>query len=267
MILTCQRHIVETLLYEIAIPEEASASLAPTTRIELLWKCARAVTSALEARFNLQKGVFPNTFCLASYDYTFSMLTSLKLSTLTLPGWDLRAVRKQVDFDGYLLVQIQQLWDIVLLRNPTPPLGTDSAKRNEANQQKMQDPFLRLVTSLVRLRTAINADLLASMPAADANEQPAAAAVKQSQSQNLDASPPADDVASLGMTFLPDVSAFFGTGASGDFVQGFDDPSLMQDLSNLDEWEANFNAIFGRYSSDVASANNAFMNWGVSAPM
>lgn len=196
------------------------------------------------------------------------MLTALKLSTLTLPDWDLRAARKLIDVDGFLLVQIQQLWKIISLRNPTPPPGADSATRNEANQQKMQDPFLRLVTNLIRLRTALNADLMASMLTADANEQPAAAdAVKQSQTQTLDAPLPVDDVAPLAMTILPDVSALFGTGASSDFVQGFDYPFFMQDLSDLDEREANFNDIFGRYPSDMANVNNAFMNWGVSALM
>ncbi|PSR76280.1 hypothetical protein BD289DRAFT_378763 [Coniella lustricola] len=254
--LTSQQYIVETLLYEVAINGETSASLSPNTRLELLWRCARAVRGALHARFYLQKGVFPNNFCISSLDYTYAMLVNLKLSTLSLPGWDLRIARKQLDFDGFLLAQIQQLWDVISIRNPAAPAGADSATKHEINQQKFQDPIVRLVTNLARLRIAINADLLTSV-AVDVVEEAAADSVKPP----LD-TPPPQDVVPLDMPIMPDVSAFFAAGGSGDMTQGFDD-SFAQELYDLDQWEANFNAMFGRPPGDAANIGNTFMNWSI----
>ncbi|KAF3770487.1 hypothetical protein M406DRAFT_336152 [Cryphonectria parasitica EP155] len=174
-VLITQVHVVKVLLYEVAVGEASSVTLLPTERCELLWKCLRAVRSLLEARFFVQPDTRPRSFCLASFDYTYGMLVALKLSTLDLPGWDLRVVRKELDSDKYLVLQIQELWELVMERNRRGlPIadgggggGGGEVEKNAAQQRRpsFQDPYKRLLSKIIQLRASIVADLAASMPA------------------------------------------------------------------------------------------------------
>lgn len=112
-------HVAELLLYESALQEAQAASVhsaslrqdggipngvtGPVPSQELLtmlWACAAVVRAFLTNRFAHKTGDYPRFVCMSSLDFTYAFLTMLKLITLRLPGWDLRKVRAELDFES-----------------------------------------------------------------------------------------------------------------------------------------------------------------------
>lgn len=291
--LETQLHVAEILLYELGTNEELSAGLAQTQRLELLWKCVKATRSMLEARFRHDArggGDRPPFICLASFDYAYAMLVCLKLSTLSLPGWDLRLVRSEgIDFERYLLLQIRELEDFTAMRKDPKspevvPLLVDERVATAAGPRagvvggvmpppSFEDPFVRLYTRLSQLRVCIVAELAATMPpppppppvvGAAHQLQPRASAEKGDDVLSVVAAAAAADggggtnqdvsmknVVGHGDTEHLLLGDDFHSGGSA-VVQGFDDSTFWQELHRpANEWETSFSALLAWGSDDA----------------
>ncbi|KAJ0107627.1 hypothetical protein J7T55_007818 [Diaporthe amygdali] len=228
-----QLHIAEILLYEVGIHEELSAALTMTERLELLWECLKATRSMLEARFEVPMVDRPRQTCLASFDYTYAMLTSLKLSTLALPGWDLGLVRRELDAAKFLDMQIHEVkW---LLEKRSRGAWRADGKGARASLRATLDPLETLYKRLMELRVPLRAEL--------------AAAVERE----------VDISEAEGVLAAPATAAVPGVSPSGvslgeeqlaadptmlDFTQDPEGP-FWQDMYRVNEWETNFSSLFG----------------------
>lgn len=169
----------EVLLYEAALHEDLAASLALPERLEMLWKCLQACRNMLELRFeqHFTPAVpLPRYTALTSFDYTFVMLTCLQLSTINLPGWDLRLLRKEVDFSEYLSKQRHILKMFADLRREAMAntyTGVDGANDGQeegdsARRGKLPagfvDPYETLQLQLAQLGVVVKAELAAPLP-------------------------------------------------------------------------------------------------------
>ncbi|CAN8096408.1 unnamed protein product [Discula destructiva] len=227
--LNTQVYISEILLYEAAISEELSTGSSPIDRLGLLWQCLIAVKTMLEVRFNnLLTDGWPR---YTGFDYTFAMLVGLKLSLLQLPGWDLRTVRKEFDFDKYLRLQIQEFKDFTAARNqPHAAHNRETGATNDAPQRPpyFQDPYVRLYNNLSQMRACILPVLAAVLP-------PVAGQTKQAeearQNEALDSleTGTSDSGLEPGETF-------------SDGIPGLDDV-FWQDMYNSHDWETSFSTI------------------------
>lgn len=238
--LVTQIHITEILLYEAGLSEDLSAGLGPTDRLELLWECLNATKSMLDARF--KKGIdgWPRSIALASSDYTYAMLVCLKLSLLQLPGWDLRLVRKQLDFDEYLVMQIVDLQSFTSWRKePHSADHKGGPPEGARGPSEFQDPFVRLHIKLSQLRVCILAELSASLP-------PDPQRPKDISEPRQTATLVNGEVAAPGSS----ISTAFGDAFSDNPMQGLDDP-FWQDLYKSNEWETNFSVLLGWGSDDM----------------
>ncbi|POS71250.1 hypothetical protein DHEL01_v210357 [Diaporthe helianthi] len=251
-----QLHVAEILLYEVGIQDELSASLLMTERLELLWECLKATRSMLEARFEIPMAERPRQTCLSSFDYTYAMLTSLRLSTLVLPGWDLALVRRELDAGKFLDMQIAEVRWILEKRSggawrpdeDMDMVGTAAAAATR-NLHATLDPLETLYTRLLQLRVPLRAELLAAVEqekdigdagggggARDVLEQAAAAAVP--------------GVAAAAEIPLGEDQQLGGGGGGGgdpsmlDFSQDPEGP-FWQDMYRVNEWETNFSSLFG----------------------
>lgn len=237
--LKTQIHIAEILLYESGLSEDLTAGLAPTDRLELLWECLNATRSMLEARFERKFEGWPRSIVLASFDYTYAMLVCLKLSLLQLPGWDLRLVRKELDFDKYLLNQIVDLREFTSRRR----------KKEAPGRSEFQDPFVRLHTRLAQLRVSILAELSASLP--PESQQP-----KDTDKAAHDASL-ADEAITVPES---NMATAFGETLSDEVMQGLDAP-FWQDWFKSNEWETSFSVILGWGADDTSGGGATYASW------
>lgn len=227
-------------MYETGLSEDLSAGLTPTDRLELLWECLNATKSMIEARFEKKFEGWPRETHLASFDYTYAMLVCLKLSILQLPGWDLRLVRKELNFDKYLMKQIVDLQDFTARRSKSdiPGIGCASVD-GVSRRSNFQDPFHHLHTRLSQLRVSLLAELSASLPL-------------DPQQCNGDSKTPHDTSSADGEAATPDPSTVpnFGETLSDEAMQGLEDP-FWQDWYKSNEWETGFSAILGWGSDQI----------------
>ncbi|KAK3997259.1 protein priB [Cladorrhinum sp. PSN332] len=124
-------HVAELLLYE-GVIQQAQAVSAGYSNMQdgdtvvssggahpaqvpshellgMLWACTSVVKAFLTNRFAQQMGDWPRFVCMSSLDFTYVFLTMLKLMTLRLPGWDLRKVRVELDFEKFVTRQIEDM--------------------------------------------------------------------------------------------------------------------------------------------------------------
>lgn len=240
--LKTQLFIAEILLYETGLSEDLSAGLTPTERLELLWECLNATRSMLEARFEKKKFEGrPQETHLASFDYIYAMLVCLKLSLLQLPGWDLRLVRKELNFDEYLMMQIANLQDFTDRRSKTDTSITGCVLVDGVSKRpNFQDPFQHLHTRLSQLRVSLLAELSASLP-------------QDPQQSNGDSKASHDASLADGDAAAPDPSTVpnFGETLSDEAIQGLED-SFWQDWYKSNEWETGFSAVLGWGSDEIS---------------
>lgn len=171
-----QVKMAEILLYEAGLSEELAVSLAPPERLEMLWKCLQATRAMLDLRFSkLPTAAIPalQYIPLTGSDYTFAMLTCLRLSTVNLPGWDLRLVRREVDFNKYLAIQYQVLKTFVDTRREAllsdGGVGADGQDVRDGGRRRnvppgFVDPFDTLQIQIAQLGAMVKAELVATMP-------------------------------------------------------------------------------------------------------
>lgn len=202
----------------------------------------------LEARFEKKKFEGrPQETNLASFDYTYAMLVCLKLSLLQLPGWDLRLVRKALNFDEYLTMQIVSLQDFTDRRSQSDISVTGCVLVDGVSKRSnFQDPFHHLHTRLSQLRVSLLAELSASLP-------------QDPQQSNGDSTAPHDASLADGEAAAPDPSTVpnFGESLSDEAIQGLED-SFWQDWYNKsNEWETGFSAILGWGSDEFSGPTYA----------
>lgn len=220
------------------IHDDLSASLPTTERLELLWECLKATRSMLEARFEIPMVDRPRQTCMSSFDYTYAMLTSLRLSTLALPGWELALVRRELDAGKFLDMQIQEVkwllekrsggaWradeDIVGKIGPCCQAGR--------NLRATLDPLETLYSRLLQLRVPLRAELLAAV-----ERENESAGGQDVLAQATGPGVTAED--SLGEDQLVADPTML------DFTQDPQDP-FWQDMYRVNEWETNFSSLFG----------------------
>lgn len=248
-----QLHIAEILLYEVGVNDDLSASLPMTERLELLWECLKATRSMLEARFEIPMVERPRQTCLSSFDYTYAMLTSLRLSTLALPGWDLALVRRELDAGKFLDMQIAEVrWMLEKRSGGTWRADEDMAGnkttgphgRAARNLRATLDPLETLYTRLLQLRIPLQAELLAAVERENENENEAGGGGREVLEQA--AAAPGGQAAEAPM----------GGGGGDDQLGAAADPTMMdftqdpegpfwQDMYRVNEWETNFSSLFG----------------------
>lgn len=251
-----QLHIAEILLYEVGIHDDLSASLPVTERLELLWECLKSTRSMLEARFEIPMVDRPRQTCLSSFDYTYAMLTSLRLSTLALAGWDLALVRRELDAGKFLDMQIVEVKWLLEKRSGgawradedivgrTGPYGRGAAAAGAAGadlRATALDPLETLYTRLLQLRVPLQAELLAAVERENEDEGDVSAGDRQVLDQAA-AAPGGGSAAAenpLGEDQLPPPDP-----TMLDFTQDPEGP-FWQDMYRVNEWETNFSSLFG----------------------
>lgn len=261
-----QLHVSEILLYELAVDEELSAGLAPTQRLELLWKCARATRSMLETRF--RKGgdddVRRRRFTgLATFDYAYAMIVCLRLSSLGgLAGWDLGLLRRELDFDRYLVLQIEELREFTAQRTqgPGPEHDDDMDGGNGSMQQQpFQDPYTHLHDKLVKIRACIVAEMAATMP-------PDGSSHVNSEPEHSDAAGADGTAQHRDMSKTTCTDAVVAESLEGGFSEGlgeFDD-AFRQNVYRDTEWEANMSALLAWGFDDAAEPSQGDGMWTAS---
>lgn len=182
--LQMQVNVAEILLYEVSLQEELAASLAPPERLEMLWKCLQATRAVFSLRTGdgrLSATPWMHRYtALTSLDFTFSMLTCLRLSTLNLPGWDLWLVRQEVDFNRTLSLQHQNLKKFADMRRERLLAsgagvvdgreGTGGGGGEEEGGRRRNlppgfvDPYECLQSRVAQLGIMVEAELAATMP-------------------------------------------------------------------------------------------------------
>lgn len=233
-----QLHIAEILLYEVGIQEDPSASLPTTERLELLWECLKSTRAMLEARFEIPMVERPRQTCLSSFDYTYAMLTSLRLSTLALPGWDLALVRRELDAGKFLDMQIHEV-EWLLEKRSGGSWRADQdvvgkvapCSRTRRNLHATLDPLETLYTRLLQLRVPLRAELLAAVER-ESDSAEARDVLAQAAAPGVAAEAP------LGEDQLEADPAML------DFTQDPEGP-FWQDMYRVNEWETNFSSLFG----------------------
>lgn len=258
--LKTQIHVTEMLLYEPATNDELSAGLSQTQRFEILWKCVKATRSMLEARFSHANGGDPPFNNLCSFDYAYAMLVTLKLSVLNLPGWDLRLVRREVDFDRYLLLQIEELKEYSALRSQG--CGTDEARQavgGGAGRPALGDPFVCLRDKLTHLRACIVTELAATIPA----DQPDISSDGGGVSGIPTDAATRHDMSAEGGSALSDKPV---GDAPGIPMEINDDP-FWQDLYRVGEWETTFSALLAWGYNDMVGSYDYWSTPGLGEDM
>ena len=121
--------------------------MTPTDRLELLWSCLKATKAYLNDRFAEPVRDCPRFLCLSALDYMYAFLTSLKLMTLQIPGWDIRRVRQELNFDSVLELKINSM------------LALGERRRKRHHGAAAEDPFERLARRMSELKVGLMAEL------------------------------------------------------------------------------------------------------------
>ncbi|KAM7193295.1 hypothetical protein V8F20_008490 [Naviculisporaceae sp. PSN 640] len=163
-------------------------------RFDFLWSCLRAAKGFLVNRYAFSLGspssVFactleeqqqeleyrlrnPRFSCISSSDFIYTFLTSLKLIMLSLPGWDLDIVRREMCFVDFLERQCVEM-EIITARRQRQfsqagaPLATE-----------IIDTFAKLTRKMRSLSEQMRAELETSCSPSQINQQ------QQSQNQTV----------------------------------------------------------------------------------
>lgn len=188
----------------------------------------------LEARFEVPMVDRPRQTCLASFDYTYAMLTSLKLSTLSLPGWDLGLVRRELDAAKFLDMQIHEVKFLLEKRSHGAWRPDAGRVRRHAGAATL-DPLETLYTRLMELIVPLRAELAAAMERQ--NEGAAAAAVLAAPAEV-----PVEEEQQQQVQQQQQIGA--ADPGMLDFTQDPEGP-FWQDMYRVNEWETNFSSLFG----------------------
>jgi hypothetical protein len=144
-------HIVEALLYEVGLQDvqRESTGLKNTERLEFLWSLLGALKAFLHIRFKKSMTGWPRFACVSSVDFMYAFITSLKLTTLQAPGWDLAVVRQDLALHDLVERQIRDM-DALVRRRKMSRSGNSLQHR-----QLEQDPYERLTTMLRGVSTIL----------------------------------------------------------------------------------------------------------------
>jgi len=96
---------------------------------------------------------------MTSFDFVYSFLTALKLITLRLPGWDLDAVRRELEFDKFIERQVRDMEYMVdrrrrrrrfIFGNWSGLAETEGMVDGvvAADESENEDPFLKLAKKI-----------------------------------------------------------------------------------------------------------------------
>ncbi|KAL5598866.1 hypothetical protein BROUX41_003813 [Berkeleyomyces rouxiae] len=169
--------IAEALLYEVALSDHISAQLLPAQRIQLLWNCSTAIKSFMSYRFPADRDSPnsphepPTTICLSSYDFTFAILTSLKLLLLRVPGWNRLQVAKHLGLGPAIDMQVREMEFVIASRSMRHRQQQQLQKQLQAQLPGSQfvgaagwgtgvpDPLKRLMLSLKNLRGMLDKEM------------------------------------------------------------------------------------------------------------
>ncbi|KAK4123769.1 hypothetical protein N657DRAFT_573578 [Parathielavia appendiculata] len=170
-------HVAEILVYENSLEElsqcpfekpsrgrdrttvlAASVDEADPKRLELLWQCARVVTTFMKNRFSEEIGDYPRFVCVSSFDLTYVFLTMLRLVTLQVPGWDLAVVAKELPFNDFTTWLIHRMEYTVerRKRKSKPSVASDADVLVGWQEDDFGDPYLKLTRKLRNVRDSLN---------------------------------------------------------------------------------------------------------------
>ena len=205
----------------------------------------------LEARFEIPMVDRPRQTCLSSFDYTYAMLTSLRLSTLALPGWDLALVRRELDAGKFLDMQIQEVRWLLEKRSRGAWRADDDAGKNDGGGVYFRraardlgatlDPLETLYKRLLELRVPLQAELLAAV---ERESDGARAGGVGASAPAMAEVPPSDEQLVVADPGMPD------------FTQDPEGP-FWQDMYRVNEWETNFSSLFGWGQDDQSGPVHA----------
>ncbi|OAA69434.1 Zn(2)-C6 fungal-type DNA-binding domain protein [Cordyceps fumosorosea ARSEF 2679] len=148
--------ISEVLLTDIALSDQycGPASMPVETRLELLWSCIRSLRAFFRNRFLNRDIDRPRYVNLTTSDIAYSLITSIKLLMLRLPGWDPKHVASELTITHVLHWQINDLALIIEKRRG------ESAATGTAGPAKVapiaEDPWERLLRLLFNARELVN---------------------------------------------------------------------------------------------------------------
>lgn len=184
----------------------------------------------LVARFSRPRDDRPRQTCLSTFDSTYAILTSLKLSILNLPGWDLRLVRKELDFDEFLGKQIQDLKVLVGKRRQAIK---ENCGANVKELLPSLDQYEHLLARLSALQISLRVELAATIPPEGDGETAQAGFADPETAPLVPAAGPVPDVA-----FPSESFSFEG-------LPQEIDGAFWQDVCRLNEWETDFFSLLG----------------------
>lgn len=93
--------IAGVILTEFAISDRTcnSSNMTLTDRLRFLWSCVRSLQTIFHRRFNRAEDLDNPIFvCLHGSDVSYALITSLRLVTLRLPGWNVDQIIAELDF-------------------------------------------------------------------------------------------------------------------------------------------------------------------------
>lgn len=198
---------------------------------------------------------------LMGSDYTFAMLTCLRLSTLNLPGWDLRLVRSEVNFNKYLELQHEVLQAFIGVRRETLLSGRGVVADGQDGKHSgihrtippgYVDPFDTLQIQIGQLGAMVKAELAATLPP-DVPPPPT-----EKRATSHEGLPTGPGEAGSGSRGREETTGKGAAAAAPDFRDDLDEimqtfhQSFWQDMDRVgdDVWGMNFNTLMW---SDVSN--------------
>ncbi len=135
--------IAEILLMDISISEQHCGThvMPLTERLELLWSCVRALRSFFDVREKCRSIETPRFLFLTASEIAYTIITSIKLLMLRLPGWNIKQIGAQLGLSHMLEFLISDL-SIVVARRKEGRMTTEKAVGIA------EDPFERLLRLL-----------------------------------------------------------------------------------------------------------------------
>ncbi|OAA77741.1 Zn(2)-C6 fungal-type DNA-binding domain protein [Akanthomyces lecanii RCEF 1005] len=150
--------ISEILLTDIALSDQycGPASMPVEARLEMLWSCIRSLRAFFRARFLNRDIDKPQYVNLTTSDVAYSLITSIKLLTLQLPGWDPKHVASELTITHMLHWQINDLALIIEKRRAEPTTAASTAGGGKVAPPIAEDPWERLLRLLFNARELVN---------------------------------------------------------------------------------------------------------------
>lgn len=123
--------------------------MALTDRLQLLWSCVGALRGFFKVRFATRDIEKPRFLCLIASDLAYTFITSIKLLTLRLPGWNRRHIVGELALGRTIDLQIEDLSALVTRRKSGLLSGDKS----------VVDPLERLLRLLKNAKEFISTQL------------------------------------------------------------------------------------------------------------